>query len=52
MPVSTVRRIPACRILPADVLRPWQHACWIFIQARLRRNVARALDLCRRIWDG
>ncbi|QYC38770.1 hypothetical protein Nocox_05715 [Nonomuraea coxensis DSM 45129] len=45
---STVRRI-----LAADVLKPWQHASWVFIRdPDFAAKAARVLDLYQRIWDG
>ncbi|MEV6987315.1 IS630 family transposase [Sphaerisporangium sp. NPDC051017] len=48
MSASTVRRI-----LAADVLKPWQHASWVFIRdPGFAHKAARVLDLYQRIWDG
>ncbi|GAA3628892.1 IS630-like element ISMsm5 family transposase [Nonomuraea rosea] len=48
MSASTVRRI-----LSADVLKPWQHASWMFIRdPDFATKAARVLGLYQRIWDG
>ncbi|MEV0618725.1 helix-turn-helix domain-containing protein [Nonomuraea sp. NPDC050404] len=48
MSASTVRRI-----LAADVLKPWQHASWIFIRdPGFASKAARVLGLYQRTWNG
>jgi transposase len=48
MSASTIRRI-----LAADVLKPWQHASWVFIRdPDFAPKAARVLGLYQRLWDG